>query len=81
MKVSPEARRLAKYKERTKEISVVNLQFDVTFCTSILCAPSHAITVTNESGQRSKTAVDMYIFHSSDGDSFLVSICGLCCSK
>ena len=54
MKVSPEARRLAKYKEKKKEISVVTLQFDVTFCTSILCAPSHAITVTNESGQRSK---------------------------
>ena len=40
MKVSPEARRLAKYKEKKKEISVVTLQFDVTFCTSILCAPS-----------------------------------------
>ena len=40
MKVSPEARRLAKYKEKKKEISVATLQFDVTFCTSILCAPS-----------------------------------------
>ena len=41
MKVSPEARRLAKYKEKKKEISVATLQFDVTFCTSILCAPSY----------------------------------------
>ena len=31
MKVSPEARRLAKYKEKKKEISVAILQFDVTF--------------------------------------------------
>ena len=40
MKVSPEARRLAKYKEKTKEISVATLQFDVTFWTPILCSPS-----------------------------------------
>ena len=40
MKVSLEARRLAKYKEKKKEISVATLQFDVTFCTPILCAPS-----------------------------------------
>ena len=40
MKVPPEARRLAKYKEEKKEISVATLQFDVTFCTPILCAPS-----------------------------------------
>ena len=40
MKVSTEAGRLAKYKEKKKEISVVTLQFDVTFCTPILCALS-----------------------------------------
>ena len=40
MKVSPEARRLAKYKEKREEISVATLQFDVTFCTPIPCAPS-----------------------------------------
>ena len=40
MKVSPEARRLAKYRENKKEISVATLQFDVTFCTPILCALS-----------------------------------------
>ena len=40
MKVSPEARRLAKYKERKKEFSVATLQFDVTFCTPIPCASS-----------------------------------------
>ena len=40
MKVSLEARRLTKYKEKKKEISVSTLQFDVTFCTPILCAPS-----------------------------------------
>ena len=40
MKVSPEARRLAKYKEKKKEFSVATLQFDVTFCTPIPCAPS-----------------------------------------
>ena len=38
MKVSPEARRLAK--EKKKELSVATLQFDVTFCTAIPCAPS-----------------------------------------
>ena len=38
MKVSPEARRLAKYKEK-KKISIATLQLDVTFCTPILCAP------------------------------------------
>ena len=38
MKVSPEARRLAK--EKNKELSVATLQFDVTFCTAIPCAPS-----------------------------------------
>ena len=36
MKVS----RLAKYKEKKKEFSVATLQFDVTFCTPIPCAPS-----------------------------------------
>ena len=41
MKVSPEARRLTKYK--TKEISVATLQFDVTFCTPIPCAPSYCL--------------------------------------
>ena len=40
MKVSPEARRLSKYKEKKKEFSVATLQFDVTFCTPIPCAPS-----------------------------------------
>ena len=40
MKVSPEARRPTKYKEKKKETSVATLQFDVTFCTPILCAPS-----------------------------------------
>ena len=39
MKVSPEVRRLAKYKKK-KEFSVATLQFDVTFCTQIPCAPS-----------------------------------------
>ena len=39
MKVSPEARRLAKYKKK-EEFSVATLQFDVTFCTPIPCAPS-----------------------------------------
>ena len=39
MKVSPEARRLANYKEKNKEFSVATLQFDVTFCTPIPCAP------------------------------------------
>ena len=39
MKFSLEARRLAKYKKK-KEISVATFQFDVTFCTPILCAPS-----------------------------------------
>ena len=45
MKVSPEARRLAKYKEKKKEISVATLQLDVTFCTPILCAPSYCLFV------------------------------------
>ena len=40
MKVSPEARHRAKYKEKKKKISVATLQFDVTFFTPILCAPS-----------------------------------------
>ena len=40
MKVSPKARRLAKYKEKKKEFSVATLQFDVTFCAPIPCAPS-----------------------------------------
>ena len=40
MKVSPKARRLAKYKELKKEFSVATLQFDVTFCAPIPCAPS-----------------------------------------
>ena len=40
MKVSLEARRLAKYKEKKKEFSVATLQFDVTFCTPIPCAQS-----------------------------------------
>ena len=31
MKVSPEARRLSKYKKKKKEFSVATLQFDVTF--------------------------------------------------
>ena len=39
MKVSTEAKRLAKFKEK-KEFSVATLQFDVTFCTPIPCAPS-----------------------------------------
>ena len=42
MKVSPEARRLPKYKEKREEISVATLQFDITFCTSILCAPAQS---------------------------------------
>ena len=41
MKVSPEARRLAKTKEKIKEFSVATSQFDVTFCTPIPCAPSY----------------------------------------
>ena len=41
MKVSPAARRLAKYKEKKKEISFATLQLDVTFCTPIMCAPSY----------------------------------------
>ena len=45
MKVSPEARRLAKYKEKKKEISVAMLQFDVTFCSPILCAPSDTLNI------------------------------------
>ena len=40
MKVFPEVRCLAKYKEKKKEFSVATLQFDVTFCTLIPCAPS-----------------------------------------
>ena len=48
MKVSPEARRLAKYKEKKKEFSVATLQFDVTFCTQIPCAPSEQY-ITNVS--------------------------------
>ena len=40
MKVSPEARRLSKYKEKKKEFSVATLQFDVMICTPIPCAPS-----------------------------------------
>ena len=39
MKVSPEARRLTEYKKK-EEISVATLQYDVTFCTAIPCAPS-----------------------------------------
>ena len=46
MKVSPEARHLAKYKEKKKEISVATLQFDVTFCTPILYAASVRIFST-----------------------------------
>ena len=49
MKVSPEARRLAKYKEKKKEISVATLQFDVTFCTPILCAPSYGLSLSQQS--------------------------------
>ena len=48
MSVSPEARRLSKYNEKKKEFSVATLQFDVTFCTPIPCAPSTLIRLIRE---------------------------------
>ena len=49
LKVSPEAKRLAKYKEKKKEFCVATLQFDVTFCTPITCAPSLHCMVRTDS--------------------------------